>query len=44
MNLSEYDISNRYTAMLLSSQRITPPNSDAEVRHLVMQLPVKPLE
>ncbi|MGA2599647.1 MAG: FAD-binding oxidoreductase [Bryobacteraceae bacterium] len=44
MNLSEYDISNRYTAMLLSSQRITPPDSDAEVRHLVMQLPVKPLE
>ncbi len=44
MNLSEYDISNQYTAMLLSSQRITPPDSDAEVRHLVMQLPVKPLE
>jgi ferredoxin--NADP+ reductase len=39
MNLSEYDISNQYTAMVLSTERITPPNSEAEVRHLVLQLP-----
>src|SRR6476659_7541134 len=41
MKLSEYDISNPYTATLKSSERITPPNSDAEVRHLVLELPVR---
>jgi len=37
MELLEDDISNPHTARLLSSQRITPPDS-AEVRHLVLQL------
>ena len=39
MNLSEYDVSKPYTAMLLKSERITPADSEAEVRHLVLQLP-----
>ena len=39
MNLSEYDVSKTYTAMLLSSERITPPDAEAEVRHLVLQMP-----
>ena len=41
MNLNEYDVSNQYSAMLLRSERITPSESAAEVRHLVLQLPVK---
>ena len=40
MNLSEYDITHAYTAKLIASDRITPPDSAAEVRHLVLQLPV----
>lgn len=44
MKLSEYDISRQYTAMLLSTERITPPDSDAEVRHLVLQMPVRTFE
>src|SRR5579863_816819 len=44
MNLSEFDISKQYTAMLLSSDRITAPESDAEVRHLVLQLPKRRFE
>lgn len=40
MNLSEYDVSNPYTATLASSERITPADWEAEVRHLVLQLPV----
>lgn len=39
MRIGEYDISQPYTATLVSSKRITPQNSDAEVRHLVLQLP-----
>lgn len=39
MKLGEYDISHPYTAKLVSSDRLTPSNSDAEVRHLVLQLP-----
>lgn len=39
MNLSEYDISNPYMARLVASDRITPEASDAEVRHLVLELP-----
>lgn len=39
MNLREYDISHRYTARLLSSDRITPAESPTEVRHLVFELP-----
>jgi ferredoxin--NADP+ reductase len=39
MNLREFDITNRYPATLLSSQRITPPEWGAEVRHLVLRLP-----
>lgn len=38
MNLKEYDISNPYTATLVSSQRLTPEESDAEVRHLVLNV------
>jgi ferredoxin--NADP+ reductase len=44
MNLSEYDVSNQYTAMVLSSERITPPDSEAEVRHLVLQMPNRRFE
>ena len=39
MNLSEYDVSRTYSAALIASERITPPDADAEVRHLVLQLP-----
>jgi ferredoxin--NADP+ reductase len=44
MKLSEYDLSNQYTAMLLSTERITPRDSEAEVRHLVLQMPVRHFE
>ncbi len=40
MNLSEYDVSRPYTATLVSSERITPADWEAEVRHMVLQLPV----
>lgn len=39
MNLSEYDISNPIPATLVASERITPENYEAEVRHLTLQLP-----
>ncbi len=39
MNLSEYDVSNPYAATLVSSERITPAQWEAEVRHMVLQLP-----
>lgn len=39
MYLSEYDITNPVTATLVASERITPPNWEAEVRHLVLELP-----
>lgn len=39
MNLCEYDISHPYTATLVASDPITPPDSDTEVRHLVFELP-----
>jgi len=39
MNLSEYDISNPFPATLVSTERITPETSAAEVRHLVLDLP-----
>jgi ferredoxin--NADP+ reductase len=39
MNLHEFDITRRYPATLVSSERITPDNTD-EVRHLVLKLPV----
>ncbi len=41
MNLREYDISNPYIATLVMSERITPGNSDAEVRHLTLRMPVR---
>jgi ferredoxin--NADP+ reductase len=41
MKLSEFDISHPYTATLLASERITPPDAEAEVRHIVLQLPVR---
>lgn len=39
MNLHEFDITRRYPATLVSSERITPENWEAEVRHLVLKLP-----
>lgn len=39
MNLREYDISRRYPARLISTTRITPRDYEAEVRHLVLELP-----
>lgn len=39
MNLHEFDISRRYPATLVSTDRITPEDGEAEVRHLVLQLP-----
>lgn len=39
MNLNEYDVSNPYSATLVSSEQITPENSGAEVRHLLLELP-----
>jgi ferredoxin--NADP+ reductase len=39
MNLREFDITHRYPAKLASSQRITPSDCEAEVRHLVLQAP-----
>lgn len=44
MNLSDYDINTQYTAMVLSTERITPPDSDAEVRHIILQLPKRRFE
>jgi ferredoxin--NADP+ reductase len=39
MNLHEFDITRRYPATLLSSERITPEDGEAEVRHMVLKLP-----
>jgi ferredoxin--NADP+ reductase len=39
MNLREFDITRRYAAKLVSTTRITPRDYDAEVRHLVLELP-----
>ncbi len=39
MNLREFDISHRYPASLVSSERITPAGWEAEVRHLILRLP-----
>ena len=39
MNLREFDITHRYPATVLSSDRITPRECDAEVRHIVLQMP-----
>src|SRR5512132_3831501 len=41
MKLSEYDVSTPFTATLVASERITPPEADAEVRHLTLELPVQ---
>lgn len=38
MSLQNYDISNPYTAVVKSSDRITPTESDAEVRHIVLDV------
>lgn len=38
MKLVEYDISNPYTATVVKSERITPPETD-EVRHIVLGVP-----
>src|SRR3569833_3019129 len=39
MNLREFDISRPFSAALVSSERITDPEADAEVRHLVFEMP-----
>ena len=39
MNLREFDISKQYSVSLVSSERITEPEADAEVRHLVFEMP-----
>ena len=39
MNLREFDITHRYPATVLSSDRITPSECDAEVRHIVLRMP-----
>jgi ferredoxin--NADP+ reductase len=39
MNLREFDISNQFSAALVSSERITDPEADAEVRHLIFEMP-----
>ena len=39
MNLREFDISKQFSPVLVSSERITEPDSDAEVRHLVFEMP-----
>jgi ferredoxin--NADP+ reductase len=39
MNLRELDISHPYQAAVLASDRLTPTNSNAEVRHLVLDIP-----
>lgn len=44
MKLSDYAINNPITTTLLRSERITPADSSAEVRHLVLQLPEGPFE
>lgn len=38
MNLSEFDISNPYRATLISTERLTPENAEAEVRHLTLEI------
>lgn len=38
MKVTEYDISNPYTAQLVTNERITPEDTD-EVRHLVLSIP-----
>ena len=42
MKLSDYDLNNPYLTTLVSSERITPPTWEAEVRHLVLRLPGAP--
>ncbi|MBX9604271.1 MAG: hypothetical protein K2X35_24925 [Bryobacteraceae bacterium] len=39
MNLAEYDISRPYQASVLSTERLTPPDYDVEVRHIVLRIP-----
>lgn len=39
MNLHEFDISRVLPATLVSSERITPGDSEAEVRHMILKLP-----
>ena len=38
MRTTEYDISNPYKAQVVSSERLTPPDTD-EVRHIVLSIP-----
>jgi len=38
MNLNEYDISNTYEAIVTRNERLTPENSQDEVRHIVLNI------
>ncbi|HOE67149.1 MAG TPA: FAD-binding oxidoreductase [Candidatus Hydrogenedentes bacterium] len=42
--LEEYDISNAFTATVASSERITPPESKEEVRHIDLDITGTPLD
>lgn len=39
MKLSDYEIGPHYDATLVSTERLTPPDSGVEVRHLVLRMP-----
>ncbi len=39
MNLREFNIDTPFSAALVTSEQITEPDSDAEVRHLVFEMP-----
>ena len=39
MNLRDLDVSKQFSPALVSSERITEPDSEAEVRHLVFEMP-----
>lgn len=39
MNLAEYDISHPYQASIVSTEPLTPADSDVEVRHIVLRMP-----
>ncbi len=39
MNLRDLDVNKQFSPVLVSSERITEPDSEAEVRHLVFEMP-----
>jgi ferredoxin--NADP+ reductase len=44
MNLSEYDISNPFSAVVAGSERLTPEKSKVEVRHILLELAERDIE